>query len=40
MHKAGFATLSELDAVFTDQPLPRSLAASCADWNTWVALAI
>jgi DeoR family transcriptional regulator, glycerol-3-phosphate regulon repressor len=28
------ASISELDAVYTDQPFPRSLAAKCAEWGT------
>ena len=35
---ARIASLSEIDTVFTDQPLPRALAARCADWGTTVRL--
>jgi len=31
---ARIASLSEIDTVFTDQPLPADLAARCADWRT------
>ena len=30
------ASLSEVDALFTDQPLPGDLMAKCADWQTAV----
>lgn len=33
---ARLASLSELDAVFTDKPLPDDLAAKCRDWVTAV----
>ncbi len=33
---ARLASLSELDAVFTDKPLPDDLAAKCRDWGTAV----
>ncbi|MCU0911051.1 MAG: DeoR/GlpR family DNA-binding transcription regulator [Rhodobacteraceae bacterium] len=33
------ASLSEIDALFTDRPLPESLAARCAEWGTEVRLA-
>ena len=33
------ASLSEIDVVFTDLPLPESLAARCAEWGTEVRLA-
>lgn len=33
---ARLASLSELDAVFTDCPLPADLAAKCRDWGTAV----
>lgn len=36
---ARIASLSELDSVFTDEPLPDSLMAACEDWNTRVILA-
>jgi DeoR family glycerol-3-phosphate regulon repressor len=31
---ARLASLSEIDAVFIDQPLPSALAQKCADWGT------
>jgi DeoR family glycerol-3-phosphate regulon repressor len=36
---ARIASLSELDAVFTDQPLPDNLMDACADWGTRVVVA-
>ncbi len=33
------ASLSELDAVFTDHPLPDALALSCRGWNTRIHVA-
>ena len=33
---ARIASLSEIDTVFTDQPLPEDLAQRCADWGTQV----
>lgn len=36
---ARLASLSELDAVFTDKPLPDDLAAKCRDWGTAVHVA-
>ncbi|MDO9526120.1 MAG: DeoR/GlpR family DNA-binding transcription regulator [Gemmobacter sp.] len=33
------ASLAELDAVFTDQPLPPELLAKCVDWGTSVHIA-
>lgn len=36
---ARLASLSELDAVFTDRPLPEDLALKCRDWNTAVHVA-
>jgi DeoR family glycerol-3-phosphate regulon repressor len=36
---ARLASLSELDAVFTDQPLPGDLARQCAEWGTAVHVA-
>lgn len=33
------ASLAELDAVYTDMPLPGALAAQCAEWGTQVHLA-
>jgi DeoR family glycerol-3-phosphate regulon repressor len=35
---ARIASLSELDAVFTDLPLPADLARRCADWETEVRI--
>jgi len=32
------ASLSEIDAVYTDRPLPEALAARCRDWGTAVVL--
>jgi len=32
------ASLADLDAIFTDQPLPSDLADQCADWGTEVHL--
>lgn len=34
------ASLSQIDALFTDQPLPVDLASRCKDWRTEVHLAI
>ncbi|MGA9254603.1 MAG: DeoR/GlpR family DNA-binding transcription regulator [Roseobacter sp.] len=34
------ASLSQIDALFTDQPLPAYLAARCKDWRTEVHLGI
>lgn len=36
---ARLASLSELDALFTDCPLPADLAAKCRDWGTAVHVA-
>jgi len=36
---ARIASLTELDAVFTDQPLPDNLMDACADWGTRVVVA-
>jgi DeoR family transcriptional regulator, glycerol-3-phosphate regulon repressor len=36
---ARLASLSELDAVFTDLPLPGDLAEKCRDWGTAVHVA-
>jgi hypothetical protein len=36
---SGVASLSELDAVFTDQPLPEGLTRACEGWGTQVAVA-
>lgn len=36
---ARLASLAELDAVFTDRPLPGDLAARCAEWGTAVHVA-
>ncbi|MBU2957767.1 DeoR/GlpR family DNA-binding transcription regulator [Paracoccus sp. 1_MG-2023] len=36
---ARIASLSALDSVFTDRPLPRELTRSCADWGTEVVIA-
>lgn len=36
---ARLASLSELDAVFTDLPLPEELAEKCRDWGTAVHVA-
>lgn len=36
---ARLASLSELDAVFTDRPLPEDLALKCRDWSTAVHVA-
>ena len=36
---ARIASLSELDAVFTDAPLPGMLMQSCEDWGTRVVIA-
>ena len=36
---ARIASLSEIDTVFTDQPLPKALAQACQDWGTRVVLA-
>ena len=33
------AALSEIDAVFTDQPLPPDLANRCQEWNVRVVVA-
>lgn len=33
---ARIGSLSELDAVFTDRPLPEDLARRCAEWGTEV----
>lgn len=33
---ARIASLADLDAIFTDQPLPAALAQKCADWKTEV----
>lgn len=33
------ASLSEIDAIFTDRPLPESLTALCRDWGTAVHVA-
>lgn len=33
---ARIASLSEIDTIFTDQPLPEDLAQRCADWGTQV----
>lgn len=35
---ARFGSLADVDAVFTDRPLPADLAARCADWGTEVHL--
>lgn len=35
---ARIASLSEIDTVFTDLPLPRDLATRCAEWGTHVHL--
>lgn len=35
---ARIASLSELDVVFTDQPLPAALMKSCEGWNTRVVV--
>lgn len=35
---ARIASLSEIDTVFTDQPLPPELAARCEGWNTQVRI--
>lgn len=32
------ASLSEVDAIITDQPLPEDLAARCAEWGTEILL--
>lgn len=34
------ASLSEIDAIFTEAPLPESLAAKCAEWKTEVHVAV
>jgi len=36
---ARLASLAEIDAVFTDAPLPESLAARCSAWDTDVVVA-
>lgn len=36
---ARIASLSEIDTVFTDQPLPTTLADACREWGTRVVLA-
>lgn len=36
---ARLASLAEVTALFTDQPLPPDLAAKCADWGTRVVVA-
>lgn len=36
---ARITSLSELDAVFIDRPLPETLTARCADWGTAIHLA-
>ncbi len=36
---ARLASLSEIDAIFTDAPLPPDLARKCADWQTQVHIA-
>jgi DeoR family glycerol-3-phosphate regulon repressor len=36
---ARLASLSEIDTVFTDRPLPNDLARKCAEWGTSVHLA-
>ena len=33
------ASLSEIDAMFTDQPLPADLSVRCRDWGTAVYVA-
>lgn len=35
---ARIASLAEIDTVFIDQPLPRELAARCAEWHTQVQI--
>ena len=37
---ARLASLSEVDAIFTDRPLPEPLMTRCADWGTAVHVAI
>lgn len=36
---ARLASLAEIDAIFTDAPLPEALAAKCAEWGTAVHVA-
>ena len=36
---ARVASLSEVDRIFTDQPLPDALTARCADWGTNIVVA-
>nr|WP_290428690.1 DeoR/GlpR family DNA-binding transcription regulator [Defluviimonas salinarum] len=36
---ARIASISEVDAVFTDQPLPKTLEARCRDWGVRVVVA-
>jgi DeoR family glycerol-3-phosphate regulon repressor len=36
---ARIASLSELDAVFTDQPLPDDLMSACEGWETQIVVA-
>ena len=36
MAPARIASLNDMDALFTDQPLPGPLAADCVDWQTEV----
>jgi DeoR family glycerol-3-phosphate regulon repressor len=39
MAPARIASLADVDALFTDRPLPPSLAARCRDWGTEVVIA-
>ncbi|NAZ37414.1 DeoR/GlpR family DNA-binding transcription regulator [Rubellimicrobium sp. CFH 75288] len=39
MAPARIASLAEIDAFFTDRPLPEALASRCAAWNTEVVVA-
>ena len=36
---ARIGSLADVDALFTDRPLPASLGAACRDWNTEVVVA-